>query len=57
MPKSCHRPSTSVRALLAAAAVAATVSTAAFIDHLAVGYASAGHLAAKAQTLIVAAKR
>ncbi len=57
MTKPYSRPSSAARTLLAAAAVIATVSTAGFIDYLATGYATAGHLAAKAQSLIVADKR
>ncbi len=57
MTKPYSRPSSAARTLLAAAAVVATVSTAGFIDYLATGYATAGHLAAKAQSLIVADKR
>ncbi len=51
------RPSKSARACLAVAAVVATVAIASFIDRLAVGYSSAGELAAEATAVVIAARR
>lgn len=57
MEQPTFRTPAPTRALLAVAAVAATLSVAFFIDYLAVGYQAAAQLAAKLQPIVVAAKR